>query len=518
MRIDVQALRDHVQETIADLNEEQTSLNDALQATDTFIIETKDSFEGKTADASRAYLEEVYKPVQQKTLEINKLMIATLQKYMADAEAQFGRYGIVDIPAIKHEYKRELEQMMQEEMHVYRELNQLIDEVNEFVPIESANLGQLEQLHYDIMRELTLIEAKLTDFDTKWVAEFSKVEELQSELTSMIAQVSNNKIMPTKYQGGSLVFMTSEQEKLYNQLPQEFKDSIASGFATIDDFQATDDGFIVCTVPLSKLLAAGEIEEADAYDDQYIYCVEIDGKFVYGTYKLRTGKDKDDKPGVAVSFVSITPEEISNLFNRKPNINSIDASIYAGTNYSLYNQPTANKEILKYFQSPESKGSYLLANLYVQKVIQESSNKEGKVTNVYGGNALADDDYQNFLMESEYSHLVKNPSYNKNDGSIQINDVNNLSKEEYNAILLTHSANIDVYSFAAEVKFHADYADSNIRKIRDSAIKSDMGVGESGNKGKYVDIPFLYDLNEERYKTTDGDLYREQKEIHDAER
>ncbi|WP_088825629.1 T7SS effector LXG polymorphic toxin [Listeria goaensis] len=220
MRIDVQALRDHVQETIADLNEEQTSLNDALQATDTFIIETKDSFEGKTADASRAYLEEVYKPVQQKTLEINKLMIATLQKYMADAEAQFGRYGIVDIPAIKHEYKRELEQMMQEEMHVYRELNQLIDEVNEFVPIESANLGQLEQLHYDVLREITLVEAKLADFDIKWNRKFRNVEVLQEELANMLTKVGNQTITPTTYQKGTIVFNDIEAEFLLTMQAQ----------------------------------------------------------------------------------------------------------------------------------------------------------------------------------------------------------------------------------------------------------------------------------------------------------
>ncbi|WP_088825565.1 T7SS effector LXG polymorphic toxin [Listeria goaensis] len=220
MKIDVQALREHVQEVIQDLKEEQTSLTDAIQATDTFVIQTKESFEGKTADASRAYLQEAYKPVQQKTLDINKLMLTTLQKYVTDAETQFGAYGIVDVPAIKYEYKRELEQMMQEEMQVYRELNQLIEEVNEFVPIEPANLGQLEQLHYDILREITLVEAKLTDFDVKWTVEFEKVEALQEELASMLTKVGNQTITPTNYRKGMMVFNDEKVDFMLNMQAQ----------------------------------------------------------------------------------------------------------------------------------------------------------------------------------------------------------------------------------------------------------------------------------------------------------
>ncbi|EAC3819509.1 hypothetical protein KW17_05120 [Listeria monocytogenes] len=518
MKIDVRELRELVNEHMTALTKEHETLKDAMTATTTFTTETQEFFKGKTADASRAYLQEAYLPVQQKTLEVNELMTKTLDAYIADAEAQFGANGIVDIPAIEMEYRRNLNQLTDQERQEYQELNNLIQEANEFISFPTINLSLLEELQHDALAVINKIHMKLEDFDTKWNAEFNKVETLQTELDHMLAQVGNNTITPTSYQAGMIKFMNAEQQALYDKLPPEFKDAITSGFATIEDFQATDDGFIICMVPLSIMLNAGDVANATDYNDQFLFCIKNEkGDFVFSTCKLRTGGDNGESSSVAVSFVSISAKEILNIFNKNPNMSQIDNSIYAGSDYSMYQQPVADKALLNYFRNPDSKASYLLADLYVQKILNASSTEVESgysVTNVNGGQELVDSDYKKYLMESEYKALLKNPSYNKQSGTISISDINNLTEDEYNAILLTHSANIDSYSFAAEVKFHADYADSSVRYIRDSAIKSDMGIGESANNGRYINIPFLYDLNEERYKTKDGDLYIEQLQKH----
>ncbi|UVD69754.1 LXG domain-containing protein [Listeria innocua] len=66
MKIDVRELNEIVSENIVMLKKEYENLNIAMNATTNFTVETQEFFKGKTADASRAYLQEAYKPVQQK--------------------------------------------------------------------------------------------------------------------------------------------------------------------------------------------------------------------------------------------------------------------------------------------------------------------------------------------------------------------------------------------------------------------------------------------------------------------
>lgn len=126
-------------------------------------------------------------------------------------------------------------------------------------------------------------------------------------------------------------------------------------------------------------------------------------------------------------------------------------------------------------------------------------------------NDIKDSDYRDKLRDSEYKKVQDNPAYNKHGGNVIVSDKNNPTLDESNALLLTHSANIDKYSFAAEIKFHAEYAESMLESIKNSAIKSDMGVGESKDYGRFV--PF-YSLGEERYKEEKGDLYLDQEKHH----
>lgn len=103
--------------------------------------------------------------------------------------------------------------------------------------------------------------------------------------------------------------------------------------------------------------------------------------------------------------------------------------------------------------------------------------------NYNGGKPFENFDYKEVLNDNEYAKLLMNPSYNSKTGGIVVRDKDNLTIDEYNALLLIHSANIDRYSFAAEIKFHAE---SILKPVGDRAIKSDMGVGESKNYGRFV--------------------------------
>ncbi|MBF2349062.1 hypothetical protein IA935_07350, partial [Listeria marthii] len=222
MKIDVRELNELVNENIAALTKEHEVLSDAITATTTFTTETQEFFKGKTADASRAYLQEAYQPVQQWMLQINEQLTKMQKAYLDDAEAQFGANGLVDIPAIQMEYKLHLNQLTDREMQEYRELNSLIQEANEFIAFPMSNLGLFEELHHDGIAEIAKINMQLEGFETKWRNEFSKIENLQTELDAMLTQVDNNKITPTSYQAGMISFENVEKEAFIAMMNEQF--------------------------------------------------------------------------------------------------------------------------------------------------------------------------------------------------------------------------------------------------------------------------------------------------------
>lgn len=78
-----------------------------------------------------------------------------------------------------------------------------------------------------------------------------------------------------------------------------------------------------------------------------------------------------------------------------------------------------------------------------------------------------------------------------------INNIYNLSIYEKYAILMTHTANVNFNSFAAEVQYHAYALDSALilfDKAYEAAIRADMIIGEEDESGFFDEY---YDLDSE---------------------
>ena len=81
---------------------------------------------------------------------------------------------------------------------------------------------------------------------------------------------------------------------------------------------------------------------------------------------------------------------------------------------------------------------------------------------------------------------------------IFIRDPNDLTPYESTAILATHTGNTSLYSFAAEVEYHARFLTPLFklklpffgRSVYDSAIRADMSVGDAEFQGT---APFYRD-------------------------
>ena len=76
-----------------------------------------------------------------------------------------------------------------------------------------------------------------------------------------------------------------------------------------------------------------------------------------------------------------------------------------------------------------------------------------------------------------------------------VNNNEKLSIDDKNILLATHTANVNYYSFVAEIKFHADALCNKLAyfdKWYNSAIIADMGVGE---ESEYNPFNKYYNLN-----------------------
>ena len=105
--------------------------------------------------------------------------------------------------------------------------------------------------------------------------------------------------------------------------------------------------------------------------------------------------------------------------------------------------------------------------------------------------------------------INQNAGYTVCDGEkITIQSPCCLSNFEKYAILATHTGNVSLNSFAAEVKYHAYaletwYGDLNLLNAYERAIRADMAIGEETQSGI---TDQYYDLN--------SDIVQEQVQYH----
>lgn len=307
--------------------------------------------------------------------------------------------------------------------------------------------------------------------------------------------------------------ITGHMQAFLEGLPSELGKTVSLG-----DIRTTDDGFVICTKPLEEIMAdlhipinKTEVNPIDIsdYDDWYLVgLVGQDNTTTYTLVKMREPGDKQGASGSALPFISLNIENCSAAIE-KISTGRGDSEAYKIIEDEIanvvYQKGTENAALRDYFADPKSDGSYLLADCIVEKVVRSNfvQNEEGYIWQL----SLAfekNDEYARAYLD-ELSQLGV---YDKDNNSIRISRLDSLNKAEYNAVLTATTGNIDAYSFAAENQWHAEallgeHWPWSIDK--DSAIKSDAGVGESS-------LGFLYEAD---FKSVDGTTYKEQKQYHE---
>ena len=300
----------------------------------------------------------------------------------------------------------------------------------------------------------------------------------------------------------------------YQNFPTVFSQLISAGCIRASDVLQTRDGFVMIYKSLSDLLAEKgilDVPDEDGtrlacdkfYDDWFLYAVPNETDHVYSLLKLREqehdaedGSPADgDTPGVTISFISFNYSVLLNCLAEPTDENS--KRLNAEINRVVARKGQSHHKALKrYFANPQSQGAYLVADTYTKHIATFAENGRLPVPEAYRGIVQRSVSFKNAKKWARLPSFIKD--LNEKAGyvvcdneNIYIQDPEAITDYEAAAILATHAGTTSVYSFAAEVEYHAQFlvplAKVKIpffgRSIYDSAIRADMTVDDTEFEG-----------------------------------
>lgn len=322
--------------------------------------------------------------------------------------------------------------------------------------------------------------------------------------------------------------------------PSLFSLLINSNVINTDKVDLTDDGLFLTTTPMSTILGNNGIRYIpinsdysdewyvyNYFDDWYLFAVNDGTSISYGLYKMReqeTDSYDGNDPGVTISFIGLDSTKITNCFNSASDANKY-ALYQALTKVTGPGSYETDDVLTAYFANTASDGAYLIAEKSVSFFANRtSSNVIDAPDNLVAifdeiaeidellDNIFLDNDTRLILMRNK-ADLQRIPNaleainaaagttiFDFDNYTITVQNKNNLTLYEKQAILACFTADVTFNSFAAEVEFHAEAVD-NWKSIFDrwyeAAIRADMAVGEEYESGFYDDY---YDLNSDIVK------------------
>lgn len=297
-------------------------------------------------------------------------------------------------------------------------------------------------------------------------------------------------------------------------IPEVFRQLILDGSLEETDILKTQDGFWMAYRSVSDILARKEIFDfpdpdgirllcSSFFDDWFVYAVADGEGHTYSLLKLReqehdaeTGVPADgDAPGVTISFVAFFCGILLDCLhvptdeNRRKLSREINRVVAYGGQWH-------HKALKRYFVDPRSDGAYLVAALYSKRIA--SFAKDGVLELPQA--------FRQILRRSlscktsaKYARLPwflaavnEEAGHEICDGErLYIKDRAHLDPYECAAILATHTGNTSLYSFAAEVEYHARFlcAPAKIkvpffgRSVYSSAVRADMTIDDNEFQG-----------------------------------
>ena len=286
-----------------------------------------------------------------------------------------------------------------------------------------------------------------------------------------------------------------------NVVPAVFQQLMSNENVFENEIVHTQDGFWMICKSLAEILARKnifEFSDTDGtqivcdkfFDDWFLYAVPSENDYVYGLLKLREQEHDaegdspadGDTPGVTISFISFSCEILLDCLATPTDENRLRLDSEIDRVVARKGQKH-HAELKRYFITPKSEGAYLVADRYARYIASFAENGALDVPDCYGK-----------ISRKRKSRLpVFIELLNRGAGrvvcdheKIYFENAETPTDYERAAILATHTGNTSIYSFAAEVEYHARYL-TGLAKIKipffkksiyDSAIRADMTIGD----------------------------------------
>ena len=303
--------------------------------------------------------------------------------------------------------------------------------------------------------------------------------------------------------------------------PNIYRFLLSETIIEASDMAGTADGFFLVHKSVANILASKDIFDfpdssgerlacSKFFDDWFLYAVPGDNDYIYSLLKLREqehdaedGSPADgDTPGVTISFIHFNSDTLMDCLadptdeNRKQQNIEINRVV-------AYKGQSHHPALKRYFKNPHSCGAYLVADMYTRRIALFAENGRLAVPEHYKEIVQRSISYKTSNRLARLPRFIE--SLNKAAGRVVCDNetiyLENREKptgHEAAAILATHTGNTSVFSFAAEVEYHARFltplAKIKIpffgRSIYDSAIRADMTVDDTEFEGP---APFYKD-------------------------
>ena len=298
------------------------------------------------------------------------------------------------------------------------------------------------------------------------------------------------------------------------KMPEAFLKLLSEGCINESDILKTPDGFWMIYKSLSDILFEKDIvdfpvsdekrfECSKFYDDWFLYAVPGDEEHVYSLLKMReqehdaeNGVPADgDIPGVTISFISFKYKILLECIANSSDENRIRLDDEINRVVARRKQ-CHDVDLKRYFVNAQSEGTYLVADTYIKQIASYAADGYIDVPESYKKTVKRSISNKISAKCSRLLRFVE--QLNRKAGyavcdneKIYIKNKEKPNEYEALAILSTHTGNTSLYSFAAEVEYHARFltflAKIRIpllgRSIYDSAIRADMSIGETEFQG-----------------------------------
>ena len=515
---------------------------------------SNNTYKGEAADASKEF---VYKG-QGKLLKEQLRVLNRLNKKFRETQDAFSSWvdsspnAKIDTDVIgydKRYLERQKESFEEDAWQMERVTREIADKFERFgfitrVNCDRARYGFEDMCGYNGLLNKSLRKFEEFDEDTRSNLKRTELDRYMYDLETDTKATMNaldgmtvynpdvKKITATPvaqmaakmmYTAGIIPMQQSVQNQTVLTVPNWIKD-ILSDSEIRQYFKYTDDGFFICTLPMDKLFAKTGLTDAMQTTVESWYLIGVydpEKRPPEVTYGAAIINQKGNQ-GSIIPFTAINMdlmEETITAYKKGESLDmdsfytSIAPILLADDEEQYYKHP--NEKMMKYFCDAGNDGSILVADLVVQDNLKRFSSSSSLTdTTVVVEFAYKYDEYCS-QSRNTIDSLIDKKICKKDPvtGTITmtIQDPDNLSMDEYNALLMMTTDDPDIYAYIAENNAHAKALSFNFQPKE--SIQSDCWPGENAKADG--DDNQSSSGSEHSYKDKDGRYYKKAVKEHE---